>query len=136
MKTITRKTYAKRIERVLHYIVDHLDDVGESPLDIHRLAEEAFLSPYHFHRVYVAMMGETVADTLRRHRLHRAAIQLNASATPVALLASEAGYGSAQAFTNEYGRRTDDSEPSGILGDVCPVQFYRNHSESPDMPSD
>ena len=102
MKTITRETYAKRIERVLHYIVDHLDDVGQNPLDIHRLAEEAFLSPYHFHRVYVAMMGETVADTLRRHRLHRAAIKLSASATPIAALASEAGYGSAQAFTRAF----------------------------------
>lgn len=102
MKTTTRETYAKRIERVLHYIVDHLDDVGESPLDIHRLAEEAFLSPYHFHRVYVAMMGETVADTLRRHRLHRAAIKLTASAAPVAALATEAGYGSAQAFTRAF----------------------------------
>lgn len=102
MKTITRETYAKRIERVLHYMVDHLDDVGESSLDIHRLAEEAFLSPYHFHRVYVAMMGETVADTLRRHRLHRAAIKLSASASPVALLAKEAGYGSAQAFTRAF----------------------------------
>jgi AraC family transcriptional regulator len=102
MKTITRETYAKRIERVLHYMVDHLDDVGESALDIHRLAEEAFLSPYHFHRVYVAMMGETVADTLRRHRLHRAAIKLTASATSIALLASEAGYGSVQAFTRAF----------------------------------
>jgi AraC family transcriptional regulator len=102
MKTITRETYAKRIERVLHYIVEHLDDVGQNPLDIHRLAEEAFLSPYHFHRVYVAMMGETVADTLRRHRLHRAAIKLSASGTPVAALATEAGYGSAQAFTRAF----------------------------------
>jgi AraC family transcriptional regulator len=102
MKTITLETYAKRIERVLHYMVDHLDDVDQNPLDIHRLAEEAFLSPYHFHRVYVAMMGETVADTLRRHRLHRAAIKLTASATPIALLASEAGYGSAQAFTRAF----------------------------------
>lgn len=102
MKTITRETYAKRIERVLHYMVDHLDDVGQNALDIHRLAEEAFLSPYHFHRVYVAMMGETVADTLRRHRLHRAAIKLTASATPIAALSSEAGYGSAQAFTRAF----------------------------------
>jgi AraC family transcriptional regulator len=102
MKTITLETYAKRIERVLHYMVDHLDDVDQNPLDIHRLAEEAFLSPYHFHRVYVAMMGETVADTLRRHRLHRAAIKLTASATPIALLASEAGYGSVQAFTRAF----------------------------------
>lgn len=102
MKTITRETYAKRIERVLHYMVDHLDDAGQNALDIHRLAEEAFLSPYHFHRVYVAMMGETVADTLRRHRLHRAAIKLTASATPIAALSSEAGYGSAQAFSRAF----------------------------------
>lgn len=102
MKTITLETYAKRIERVLHYMVDHLDDCDQNPLDIHRLVEEAILSPHHFHRVYVAMMGETVADTLRRYRLHRAAIKLSASATPVALLAGEAGYGSAQAFTRAF----------------------------------
>jgi AraC family transcriptional regulator len=98
MKTITRETYAKRIENVLHYLVAHLDE----PLDIHRLAEEAFLSPYHFHRVYVAMMGETVAETIRRHRLHRAAIKLSASAIPVAELATEAGYGSVHAFTRAF----------------------------------
>jgi AraC family transcriptional regulator len=118
MKIITRESYAKRIERVLHYIVDHLDDVGENPLDIHRLAEEAFLSPYHFHRVYVAMMGETVADTLRRHRLHRASIKLSASATPIAALATEAGYGSAQAFTRAF------REAYGI-----PPAQYRLHGQ-------
>ena len=102
MKTTTRETYAKRIEHVLQYIVEHLNDANEHALDLHRLAEEAYLSPYHFHRVYVAMMGETVADTLRRHRLHRAAIKLSASAIPVATLAIEAGYGSAQAFTRAF----------------------------------
>jgi AraC family transcriptional regulator len=98
MKTLTRETYAKRIERVLSYIINHLDE----PLDIHRLAEEAFLSPYHFHRVYVAMLGETVTETIRRHRLHRAAIKLTASATPVTTLAREAGYASVQAFTRAF----------------------------------
>jgi AraC family transcriptional regulator len=98
MKTITRESYAKRIENVLHYLVAHLDE----PLYIHRLAEEAFLSPYHFHRVYVAMMGETVAETIRRHRLHRAAMKLSASATPVVELATEAGYGSVHAFTRAF----------------------------------
>jgi AraC family transcriptional regulator len=98
MKTITRENYARRIEKVLEYLVEHLDD----SLDIHRLSEEAFLSPFHFHRVYVAMMGETVAETLRRHRLHRAAMKLSASATPVAQLAQEAGYTSAAAFTRTF----------------------------------
>jgi AraC family transcriptional regulator len=58
MKTLTRETYSKRVERVLDYLSLRIDEA----LDIHRLAEEAFLSPHHFHRVYVAMMGETLAE--------------------------------------------------------------------------
>jgi AraC family transcriptional regulator len=98
MKTLTRETYAKRMEQVVAHIVEYLDE----PLDIHRLADEAYLSPYHFHRVYVAMMGETVADTVRRYRLHRAALKLTASATSIEAIAREAGYTSAQAFTRAF----------------------------------
>lgn len=98
MKTATRANYAKRIEKVVMYLCDHLDEA----LDLHRLAEEAHLSPYHFHRVYTAMMGETVVETLRRQRLHRASVKLLVSATPVAKLATEAGYGSVQAFNRSF----------------------------------
>jgi AraC family transcriptional regulator len=52
--------------------------------------------------VDVAMMGETLADTLRRLRLHRAALKLTASAVPVAAIAREAGYTSAQAFIRAF----------------------------------
>ena len=109
MKTATLANYAKRIEKVVMYLSDHLDDT----LDLHRLAEEAHLSPYHFHRVYVAMMGETVAETVRRQRLHRASIKLLVSATPVAKLATEAGYGSVQAFNRSF------REAYGLPPGVC-----------------
>jgi AraC family transcriptional regulator len=98
MKTITRETYAKRMDHVFSYIIDHLDE----PLDIHRLAEEAYLSPYHFHRVYVAMIGETLADTVRRLRLHRAAVKLTASATSIAAIAREARYTSEASFVRAF----------------------------------
>jgi AraC family transcriptional regulator len=98
MKTITRETYARRIERVLELLASHRDEA----LDIHRLAEEAFLSPYHFHRVYVAMMGETVIETLRRKRLHDAAVWLISSNTTVEAIASNAKYASVQAFTRAF----------------------------------
>jgi len=64
-----RARYEARLNRVLDHIYDHLDE----PLDIDRLAEIACLSPYHWHRIYQAMHGETVASTVRRLRLHRAA---------------------------------------------------------------
>lgn len=98
MKTTTRTHYARRIENVVQYIADHLDD----QLDLHRLAEEAHLSPYHFHRVYVAMTGETVAETVRRHRLLRASLKLLVTATPVARLAREAGYSTVPAFNRAF----------------------------------
>ncbi len=98
MKTLTRETYAKRIERVVDYLIDHLN----GDVDLHRLAEEAFLSPYHFHRVYHGMTGETVAETVRRLRLHRAAVKLISSDVAISSLATEAGYGSVQAFNRAF----------------------------------
>jgi AraC family transcriptional regulator len=98
MKTTTRLSYAKRIERVVEFLATHLDDT----LDIHRLAEEAHLSPYHFHRVYVAMMGETVTETMRRKRLHAAAVLLISSSLALAAIASRAGYTSVQAFARAF----------------------------------
>jgi AraC family transcriptional regulator len=98
MKTLTRETYSKRIERVLDYLSMHLDDA----LDIHRLAEEAYLSPYHFHRVYVAMMGETLAETIRRKRLHGAAVMLITSNITIAKIAVHGGYTSVPAFTRSF----------------------------------
>ena len=97
-KTITRETYARRIERVFEFLLDHLDD----DVDMHRLAEEAHLSAYHFHRVFHGMTGETVAETVRRLRLHRAAVKLISSATPIAALAIEAGYTSTAAFNRAF----------------------------------
>ena len=98
IKTTTREQYARRLDKVVLFLADHLDD----NLDIHRLAEEAHLSPYHFHRVYVAMVGETVAETVKRLRLQRAALKLITTASPVAKLAAESGYTSVQAFNRAF----------------------------------
>ena len=90
--------YAIRLERVITWLADHLDDA----LDLARLAEVACMSPYHFHRVYHAMQGETTAETVRRLRLHRAAVELIAGQQPVPRIAQRAGYGSQEAFTRAF----------------------------------
>ena len=94
----TRSDYAERLERVFRWLADHLDD----SLDLAQLADVACLSPYHFHRVYRAMHGETVADTVRRLRLHRAAVELITGELPVTRVARRAGYGSQEAFTRAF----------------------------------
>lgn len=99
-KVVTRSNYQNRILKVLDYIWNNLDQ----PLDNNRLAEIAHFSPYHFHRIYREMMQETVANCIRRLRLHRAAYLLLSSTQSVADIAKSCGYGSAEAFIRAFER--------------------------------
>jgi AraC family transcriptional regulator len=94
----TLSDYAVRLDRVFRWLADHLDDT----LDLARLAEVACMSPYHFHRIYHAMQGETASETVRRLRLHRAAVELITGELPVTRIARRAGYGSQEAFTRAF----------------------------------
>jgi AraC family transcriptional regulator len=95
---LTIQDYAARIERVHHYLTTHLD----RDIDLDRLAAVACFSPFHFHRIYHALQGETVAESVRRMRLHRAALELIEGDVPVARIATRAGYGSQAAFTRAF----------------------------------
>lgn len=94
----TLSDYGVRLERVVGWLAEHLDDT----LDLARLADVACMSPYHFHRIYHAMQGETARDTVRRLRLHRAAVELITGELPVPTVARRAGYGSQAAFTRAF----------------------------------
>jgi AraC family transcriptional regulator len=87
-----------RLERVFRWLADHLDE----GVDLATLADVACLSPFHFHRIYHSMQGETVTETVRRLRLHRAAVELITGELPVQRVARRAGYGSQEAFTRAF----------------------------------
>ncbi|MDJ1158491.1 AraC family transcriptional regulator [Chelatococcus sp. SYSU_G07232] len=97
-KPSTRRDYVRRMASVARYIAEHLDE----ELALERLAGVACFSPYHFHRIYRAMLGETAAETVRRLRLHRAAMALLGGAEPIKLVAKRAGYGSTAAFSRSF----------------------------------
>ena len=97
-KPLTVLDYSRRLERVIDHIGAHLDE----PLDLEQLAAVACFSPYHFHRIYRAMTGETAADTLRRLRLHRAAGELVEGHPAIERIARRAGYGSVAAFARAF----------------------------------
>jgi AraC family transcriptional regulator len=113
----TRIDYAERLDRVFSWLADHLDDT----LDLARLADVACLSPYHFHRVYRAMQGETAAETVRRLRLHRAAVELIAGELPVVRIARRAGYRSQGAFTRAF-KAAYAVPPARYRGSFAPMQ--------------
>ncbi|NRF68341.1 AraC family transcriptional regulator [Aquincola sp. S2] len=90
--------YEARLQRVIEHVHARLDE----PLDLMRLADVACLSPYHWHRIYHAIYGETLAATVKRLRLHRAAGELANTALPVERIARHAGYPNLQSFTRIF----------------------------------
>ncbi|AIY43363.1 putative transcription regulator protein [Collimonas arenae] len=77
------------------------------------LAGIANFSPFHFHRLYRGMMGETVAATIRRLRLAHAASLLMEGKRSITDIALETGYDSPQAFTRAF-RSFSGSSPRGF----------------------
>jgi AraC family transcriptional regulator len=111
-----RSDYSVRLNRVITWLTEHLDDT----LDLARLADIACMSPYHFHRIYRAVQGETVAATVRRFRLHRAAVELIAGSLPVWRIARRAGYGSQEAFTRAF-KAAYDTPPARYRASFVPI---------------
>ena len=67
MKPGTRSFYALAVQRAIDHIAATLDEA----LDLEALASRACLSPFHFHRVFKGMVGETPLELNRRLRLER-----------------------------------------------------------------
>ena len=98
----SRSEYARRMHRVLEHIDRHLDE----PLELDALAGVAHFSPFHFHRLFSAWMGETLGDYLRRRRLEMAGLRLVAQPdVPVLHVALSVGFGSAEAFARAFKAR-------------------------------
>lgn len=94
----TARSYAARIERVVAAL--HAEPDRDWRLD--DLAAIACFSPYHFHRIYRSICGETAEETRRRLLLHSAAGELIRSSRDIAPIARRAGYRSAAAFTRAF----------------------------------
>lgn len=67
-----RQEYASRINRVIDYIEANID----VDLSLETLSGIANFSKFHFHRIFRAMVGETLNQFIQRIRLEKAAAQL------------------------------------------------------------
>lgn len=98
----TSASYVERVNRAIDHIVSHLSE----PLPLNELARAARLSPFHFHRVFQALVGATPADFVKRLRLEKA-LGLMARPRPPALtsIALMSGFSSSSDFTRSFKQR-------------------------------
>lgn len=100
-RTTTREDYSRRVGRVLTLLEQRLDD----PPAPQELARAAAFSLHHFHRIFKAETGESIALHTRRLRLERAARKLRIPGARILDVALEAGYESHEAFTRAFTER-------------------------------
>lgn len=84
----TREDYSRRINIVVEYINNHL--AGE--MDLETLAGVSNFSPYHFHRIVKAFLGEPIGAFITRMRVETAARLLRYTEMPVQDIAYRVGY--------------------------------------------
>ena len=90
----------------MHRVVEHIDRHLDEPLELDTLAGVANFSPFHFHRLFSAWMGETLGDYVRRRRLELGAQRLiSQPAVPVLQVALSVGFGSTEAFARAFKSR-------------------------------
>lgn len=97
-----RNEYVARINRVIDYIENNL----QKELPLSHLAQIAHFSPFHFHRLFRAMVGEPLNQFIQRIRIEKAAVQLATDpAKSITEIALDNGYTSSASFARIFKER-------------------------------
>ncbi len=97
----TNNLYHERINKVLQYIQNHLDE----ELDLVRLASVSAISPFHFHRIMRAHLNESLRSYIIRVRLEAAANLLLHAPLSVRDIAYKTGYNVPSSFNKAFKKR-------------------------------
>lgn len=122
--------YTSRINKVMDYVNTNLD----RSISLDELASVSFFSSFHFHRIFVAVTGESVNNFTNRIRLEKAAKLLKFSRKAISAIAFESGFSSpttlSRTFKQYFGvspslyRKHGEIENSKIRKELFPVNDY------------
>jgi AraC family transcriptional regulator len=95
-------TYIERVNLAIDYVVNHLHE----PLRLRNLSRVAKFSPFHFHRVFQALVGATPAEFGRRLRLEKAlGLMAHSRAPSLTSIALQCGFSSSADFSRCFKQR-------------------------------
>jgi AraC family transcriptional regulator len=91
--------YVGRVNRGIDYVTQNLAE----PLRLEDVARAACFSPYHFHRIFRGLMGETLGAFIKRVRLERAVHLLShRKGTSLTDIALACGFASSSDFSRAF----------------------------------
>ena len=102
MSDLANLNYVDRVNRAIDYVTSNLS----ASLKLEEVARVAHFSPYHFHRVFRSLVGETLHDFATRLRLERAVALLSyGGERTLTEIALESGFGSSSSFSRTFRKR-------------------------------
>lgn len=87
-----------RIEQSL----DEIEASLKEQIHIASLSSGAFFSPYHYQRLFRAIVGDSVMEYVKKRRLSQAAMELCKTARPILEIALDYGYESHEGFSRAF----------------------------------
>ena len=102
MREATRIELFRRLTKARSIVEESL---GE-PLNLETIARAACLSPYHLHRLFTQVFGETPHRYAVRRRMDRARRLLTQTDMPVTLVCLESGFQSLGSFSTLFRKET------------------------------
>jgi AraC family transcriptional regulator len=94
--------YLERVNRAIDHVVKNLCE----PLRLEDVARAAYFSPFHFHRVFHSVVGDTLGQFVKRLRLERALHMMShAPKRSLTQIALACGFSSSSDFTRAFKQR-------------------------------
>jgi len=130
-KETIKQEYISRINKVRNYIEQHIDQ----PLTLNSIAEIACFSPYHFHRLFNLLTGETPLNFIQRLRVERAIYLLeNNPRLSITEIATACGFSSLSLFSRTFrkakgitAREFRHASRSSLSPEESRVNKYKNN---------
>lgn len=90
--------YRIRLNRVFQFIDGNLD----SKLSLSAVSREAFLSPYHFHRIFKLLTGETLNEFITRQRIEKSVADILHQEITISELSHIYGFSDNSSYTKAF----------------------------------
>lgn len=104
--------YIIRFKNALNYIEENLT----SHIELEEIANKAYFSLYHFHRIFGAIVGDNMKEFIRKRRLTEAGNDLIKSNERIIDIAFKYQFGSQAAFTRSFKK----------MYGITPMQYRKN----------
>jgi AraC family transcriptional regulator len=99
LPNLAKLDYVDRVNRAIDHVTRNLGQ----PLKLDEVAKAACFSPYHFHRIFRALVGETLHDFVKRVRLERALyLMSHGDRTTLTQVALACGFSSSSDFSRSF----------------------------------